>query len=108
MTKTELLNSIIYDLGANYKDEDIDVITDIFNEVVDNALRFSNRQFKTNVEQQITILSSDIRKCVKALYLQRGTEDVKQQTQSGLSTTYTDALETMRQDIYKGGKRVLL
>lgn len=103
-----LMTSIIADLGSNYRTEDADVLTDIYNEVVDNALRFSNRQFKTDRDAQIEILASDIRRCVKTIYLQRGAEDVSSQTQSGLASTYDDAMEKMRNDIYKGNKRILL
>lgn len=106
MTQEELFSTIIIDLGENYR-QDESVLRVIFDEVVSNALRFSNRQFKV-LENQLPILASDIRRCVKAIYLQRGSEDVKSSTRSGLTLNYEDAMERMRQDIYKGGKRVLL
>ena len=107
MTKTQLLASIISDLGANYKAEDETLLTELLDEVTNNALRFSNRRLKTNVDDQIEILAPEIRRCTKSLYLQRGSEDVSSQNQSGLNSKYTNALERMRQDIYKGGKRIL-
>ena len=103
-----LMTSIIADLGANYRSEDSEVLTDIYNEAVNNALRFSNRQYKSDQDAQIEILASDIRRCVKTIYLQRGAEDVSSQTQSGLASVYDDAMERMRNDIYKGGKRILI
>lgn len=106
MTQEELFSTIIIDLGENYR-QDESVLRVIFDEVVSNALRFSNRQFKV-LENQLPILASDIRRCVKSIYLQRGSEDVKSSTRSGLTLNYEDAMERMRQDIYKGGKRVLL
>ena len=107
MTQEELFSTIIIDLGENYKKEDETILRVIFNEVVLNALRFSNRQFKI-LENQLPILASDIRRATKSIYLQRGSEDVKSSSQSGLNSNFDDAMERMRQDIYKGGKRVLL
>jgi len=106
MTREELKATIIADLGANYQVSDANAFTTIFNEVVDNALRFSNRRLKLETNQ-LSILASEIRRCTKSIYLQRGSEDVTSQTQSGLSSSFDDAMERMRQDIVKNGKRVL-
>lgn len=108
MTKAELLASIIADLGANYNSNDESILTEILDETIANALRFSNRQFKTDVEAQYDILASDIRRCTKSLYLQRGAEDVMNQVQNGVNARYVNAAERMRLDIFRGGKRILM
>lgn len=107
MTRAELETSIANDLGKNFSRDDAVVFDSIFNEVVDNALRFSNRRFKTETDQ-LPILASEIRRCVKTIYLSRGSEDVTSQSQSGISSTYDNAMERLRKDIVKNGKRVLL
>lgn len=99
-----MLNEIIRDLGDNYNDTDKKVLEDILDEATTNALFISNRV--SNLEN-IKLLSSEIKKYVKAVYLQRGVEDVKSQSQSGLSSTYQDAYEKMRKDIISNGKRII-
>lgn len=110
MTKANLLSSIITDLGANYQESDSNLLGALLDEAVNDALIASNRwQFKdTALEAQLDILSSNIRKCVKSMYLLRGAEDVKSQSVSGLSSTYENAIETMTNDIIRSNKRVLM
>ncbi len=109
MTKEKLLESIKTDLNANYRNDD-EVLNDLFEEVLNDALFISNRKklYETSEEEQITILASNIRKCVKTIYLQRGSEDVTSQTLSGISNTYDDSIERMKADIIKQGKRRLI
>lgn len=99
-----MLNEIIRDLGDNYNDTDKKVLDDILNNATTNALFISNRK---NTLENINLLSSEIKEYVKAVYLQRGTEDVKSQSQSGLSSTYQDAYEEMRKNIISNGKRII-
>lgn len=108
MTKQELLESIKTDLDANYRNDD--VLNELFEEVLNDALFISNRisLYQTKQEEQISILASNIRKCVKSIYLQRGSEDVTSQSLSGISNTYDDAVERMKSDIIKQGKRRLI
>ncbi len=111
MTKENLLSSIIADLGANYR-EDSEVLGALLDEVVNDALIVSNRiqysKTTEGLEAQLDVLSSNIRKCVKSIYLLRGAEDVKSQSVSGLSSTYENAIETMNYDIIRSNKRVLM
>lgn len=109
MTKQELLESIKTDLDANYRNDE-DVLNELFEEVLNDALFISNRKSLYSIadETQITILASNIRKCVKSIYLQRGSEDVASQSLSGISNTYDDAIERMKSDIIKQGKRRLI
>ena len=97
-----MLNEIIRDLGDNYNDTDKKVLDDILNDATTNALFISNRV--RNLEN-IKLLSGEIKKYVKTVYLQRGTEDVQGQSQNGLSSTYQDAYEEMRKNIISNGKR---
>lgn len=108
MTKDILLNSIKTDLDANYRNDD--TIDELFEEVLNDALFISNRKklYETNPEEQLIILASNIRKCVKAIYLQRGSEDVSSNSLSGISNVYDNAINTMKSDIIKQGKRRLI
>jgi hypothetical protein len=110
MTKQNLLESIILDLGDNYRNDN-EIIGAILDEVVNDALIVSGRdQFSNTVsglETQLDVLSSNIRKAVKSIYLLRGGEDVKSQSVSGMSATFENAIETMNYDIIRTGKRVL-
>jgi len=109
MTKADLLSSIIADLGANYQQTDNELLGALLDEAVNDALIVSNRlQYKNNLEAQLDVLGSNIRKCVKSMYLIRGAEDVKSQSVSGLSSTYENAIETMNYDIIRSNKRVLM
>ena len=112
MTKFDLLSSIVADLGANYREGDSVLLGALLDEAVNDALIVSNRmqysKTETGMEAQLDVLGSNIRKCVKSMYLIRGAEDVKSQSVSGLSSTYENAIETMNYDIIRSNKRVLM
>lgn len=93
---------IIADLGENYNSSDEAVLETILNEVTADALSISNR---SNTEVNKILLKSEIKKCVKTIYLQRGSEDVKSLSTSGLSSSYVDAYNELRDNIIKNGKR---
>ena len=103
-----ILNEIISDLGINFVDTDKNVLSNILNDVIEDALYIANRKHKTDKDNQIALLKSNIKKAVKAIYLQRGTEDVKSNTESGINNTYDNAIDTMQQDIVKQGKRLII
>ena len=107
MTETELLERIKADLGANYYDGDEAILSSILSDVIEDSLLMSNRKDKADLEGQLSILSSNIKKAVKTIYLQRGAEDVKSNSQSGLSNTYEEATEAMLKDIIRQNKRLL-
>ena len=112
MTKENLLNSIISDLDANFKN-DSSVLSALLDEVINDALFTSNRdqlvdsKDTSTLESQLDVLASNIRRAVKTIYLQRGAEDTKSQSLSGLSSTYDDVIETMKNSIIRSGKRIL-
>lgn len=105
---TTIQNEIIAELGDMYDATDSAVLYDILDDVITDALYVSNRQYKSNRDDQLTILKSNIKKATKTIYLQRGTEDVTSETQSGISKTYDIAMETMKQDIIRQNKRLLI
>lgn len=112
MTKANLLQSIITDLGANFNSDDETLLSALLDEVTNDALFISNRDqlVDTNsatLEKQLDYLSSNIRRAVKTIYLQRGAEDVKSQSLSGLSSSYDEAVESMKRDIIRSGKRIV-
>lgn len=106
--KETIKNEIIADLGALYTVSDATVLSNILDDVITDALYVSNRRYKSDNDNQLTILKSNIKKAVKTIYLQRGTEDVSQETQSGLNKTYDVAIETMKRDIIRENKRILI
>ena len=110
--KQDLLNSIVADLGANFQRDDYELLGALLDDVINDALFVSNRdqlvESEEDLELQIKFLSSNIKKCVKSIYLQRGAEDVSLQSISGLSSSYDDAIETMKNNIIRTGKRILM
>lgn len=91
-------NKIIENLGANYK-QDIDVLKEILEEVSSIASNISNR--KTDDEN----LFPYIAKATIAMYLARGAEGLTSQTESGVSNSYEDIIDKLRNDIVKNGLR---
>lgn len=92
------IDKIINDLGANYRNDE-DVLQDILEEVTSIASNISNREITDEK------LFPYIKKAVKAMYLCRGAEGVKSKSESGVSDSYEDIVETLRNDIIKNGLR---
>ena len=93
------IEKIINDLGANFNNEDEEVLEDILVEVSSIASNISNR--KSDDEK----LYPYIKKAVKALYLCRGTEGMQSTSESGESSSFEDIIDKMRNDIVKNGLR---
>ena len=115
MNKGDLLNSIVADLGENYRGDD-EVLGVLLDEVINDALAISNRKYKvltdgviddSKLATQLEVLASSIRRCVKSIYLQRGSEDTTNNSIGGLSSTYDDSMQRMRDDIIFNGKRLM-
>lgn len=94
-----MLGEIKNNLAENYRGDD-NVLQQIINDVTSQALFISNRK-------NVDILKPEIKRCVISIYLQRGSEDTTNKSESGISSTYVDAIEKMRSDIIKNGKRVI-
>lgn len=97
--KNKICEIVSCNLAENYQD-DMDVLKNIVDEVSDEALSISNRQ-------TIIGLESEIAKCVRAEYLQRGAEGLKSLSEGGRSSSFEDNIEKMRNNIVKNGKRVI-
>lgn len=98
-----MLEEIKKDLADNFQVGDEEVLRQIIDETTTDALSISNRE-KTS--KNIQLLESDIKKCVKAKYLQRGAEGSNSLGDSGKNTSFNNPSEIMRQDIVRAGKRV--
>lgn len=96
-----MLDKIINDLGANYNKNDEEVLEDILSEVSSIASSISNRK----VEDEK--LYPYIKKAVKAIYLCRGAEGMQSTSESGVSSSFEDIIDKMRNDIVKNGLRRL-
>lgn len=98
-----MLEEIKKDLADNFHVGDEDILRQFIDETTIDALSLSNRK---RTKENIKLLESDIKKCVKSKYLQRGAEGSKLLSDSGVSTSFINPIETMREDIVKSGKRV--
>ena len=100
MSETNNIDKIIADLGANYKD-DQEVLQEILEEVSSIASDISNRQ------KDDEKLYPYIKKTTKAIYLTRGAEGLQSINESGVSSSFEDIIDKMRNDIVKNGLRRL-
>lgn len=105
--KDKIIYELIHDLAENYRNDKA-VLDSIVEDTINDALRISNRYNKTDKENQLEILKSNIKKATKTIYLQRGVEDVRQNSENGLSNVYDQAIETMQKDIIREGKRIFV
>lgn len=93
------IDKIIKDLGANYKN-DKEVLKDILEEVSSIASNISNRKSDDKLEPYI-------KKATKAIYLCRGAEGLISSNESGVSNSYDNIIEELRNNIIKNGLRRL-
>ena len=100
--KLKLLNNIKNDLADNYYDSDDTVLKELLDETIANAFFISNRK---ETRDNLKLLLFEIKNCVKSLYLLRGTEDVKNLSESGKNASFKTPIEEMRDAIIKSGKR---
>lgn len=98
-----MLNDIRLDLAENFREGDEAILSKYIDEVSADALSISNRE---KSHENIKLLSSEIKKCVKSLYLQRGGEGSKSLSDSGKNASFENPYEEMRNSIVKSGKRV--
>lgn len=96
-----MLEKIKKDLGANYNENNDEVLKEIIEEVSSIASHISNR--KTSDEK----LNPYIIKATKAIYLSRGTEGLQSRGEGSISSSYEDIVEKLRNDIIKNGLRRL-
>ena len=94
-----MLEKIKKDLGANYNQNDEEVLKEIIEEVSSIASNISNR--KADDEK----LYPYIKKATKAMYLCRGAEGLQSRGEGSISSSYEDIIEKLRNDIVKNGLR---
>ena len=99
-----MLDEIIAELGENYDANDRALLEQIIDETTSNALFISNRN---DTVYNRDLLKPEIKQSVISQYLRRGSEDVTSLGQSGLSSSYIDYMEQLRQNIVKNGKRLI-
>ena len=98
-----MLEEIKIDLADNFRTGDDELLQEYIDRVTADALSISNRK---NTPENISLLSTEIKQCVKGLYLQRGGEGSTGMTSGGTNSTFTKCLEDLRLNIVKAGKRV--
>ena len=98
-----MLEEIINDLADNYKNDE-GVLQNILDEATTIALSISNR---SNSVKNVEELSSYIKDYTEAKYLLRGSEGLNSLNEGGVSSSFRDIREKMRNDIIKDGKRLL-
>ena len=108
MTYNEILQLIISKLGENYRSEDIEVLNNILKEKISQASFISNREIDiTKKDDNLMLLSPEIIEATIISYDLRGSEYSKSQSELGVSNTFIDVNETLRNNIIKNGKRVM-
>lgn len=95
---TNNIDRIIADLGANYKEKDRHILREILEEVTSIASDISNGQKEEK-------LFPYVKKAVKAEYLARGAEGLTSRNEGGISNSFEDITEKLRNNIIKSGLR---
>lgn len=98
----EYLKKIISQLSVNYKESDKDNLIDILEETYSVALNSSNRK---DTECNKKLLFPYIKEAVIAIYNRRGNEGMKSRNEGSISTTYSEILKEMQDNIVKNGLR---
>jgi len=94
-----MLEEIIRQLGDNYDTSDEQVLIDLIDEATYSALSYTNRQITDDT------IDNAIKRCVIALYLQRGGEGTTSTNELGKSASFYNAIERMKQELLTEGKR---
>ena len=98
-----MLEEIKKDLADNFREGDEEILQEYIERITADALSISNRE---NTQRNRDLLSTEIKQCVKGLYLQRGGEGSTSLTSGGTSSAFKDCIEDLRVNIVKAGKRV--
>lgn len=95
-----MLDKIILDLGANYNEEDEEVLNDILEEISSIASDISNNKDTDK-------LFPYIKRAVKAEYNARGTEGLLSRTEGSISSQFEDIIDKLEKNIIKARLRRL-
>lgn len=93
------IENIIDDLGANYNEQDRELLKSILEETSSIASNISNR----NSDDEK--LNPYIKRAVKAMYLSRGAEGMTSRSEGSISSSYEDIIDKLKNDIVKSGLR---
>lgn len=96
-----MLEEIKAILADNYRNDE-SVLNSLIEEATTIALSISNRN---NTVKNVEELSSYIKDYTVAEYLTRGGEGLNSLSEGGVSSSFKDNREKMRNDIIKDGKR---
>lgn len=104
MTRKELVDLAKEKLGPIFKDSDTQVISNIGDTVINEALDLSHM---TESSQTLGTLRAIIIEAIVIAYQNRGAESLKSQSELGQSNSFVDWMEYLEANIIKKGKRYL-
>lgn len=108
MRYDEILQIIKNKLGNNYQTTDNDILESILKNIINDASFISNREINLeSADINLKILSPEIIEATIISYQERGVEYTKSQSELGMSNTFIDPIEFLRDRIVKNGKRVI-
>lgn len=105
MSRKELVELAKGQLGPLFKTTDEQVIKNLGDTVIDEALLVSHRE---ETEETLKDLKAIIVQSIVIAYENRGTEGVKSQGELGQSNSYISWMEYLEDNIIKKGKRFLI
>lgn len=94
-----MLKKIKENLGANYIESTDEVLQDIIDDITSIACNVSNR------DENDKKLFPYIKKAVRSEYLARGAEGLLSRAEGGISNSYEDIIDKLRNNIIKNGVR---
>lgn len=92
------IDKIIDDLGANYREEDKQVLEEILEEVNSIAFDISNNKNKEK-------LFPYVKRAVKAEYIARGAEGLTSKNEGSVSSQFVNIIENLEKNIIKARLR---
>lgn len=101
INRSDLLESIKKRLSINYQENTDDVIVDIIEDMISEALDISN------MRKEDERLIPYIKEAVIAEYLARGAEGFTSRNEGSISSSFYDITERLRKNIVKNGLRRL-
>ena len=104
MSRNELVELAKSKLGEILRTQDEQVLEDIGDTVIDEALSIANTEEN---EKSLTDLKAPIVEAIVIAYQNRGSEGLKSQSELGQSNSFIDWMEYLRTAIINGGKRYL-
>ena len=104
MSRSDLLDLAKSKLGEILRAQDEEVLEQISETVIDEALSIANT---SESEQSLQDLKAPIVEAIVIAYQNRGSEGLKSQSELGQSNSFVDWMEYLRTSIINGGKRYL-